>query len=74
MDATVIQQIKAGVSAPNLLTFHEERRTYADDATDRAHLPNLVVFPGAAAEIAQIVTRRIMPQANLTPNPRFPQG
>ncbi|MFH1595968.1 MAG: FAD-linked oxidase C-terminal domain-containing protein, partial [Pseudomonadota bacterium] len=37
------------------LTSPEDRWTYAYDATDRAHMPDAVVFPGSAAEISQIL-------------------
>ena len=44
------------LSAPNhLLTTPEERWGYAYDATDRAAMPEAVVFPGSAAEVAAIV-------------------
>ena len=47
------------------------------------HRPPRLLQPGGAeyavriwgaAGLRPVVTRRIMPQANLTPNPRFPQG
>jgi glycolate oxidase len=55
MDSNVIQLITAIVGAANVLTSPEERWTYAYDATDRAAMPEAVVFPGSAAEIAAIV-------------------
>jgi glycolate oxidase len=55
MQDSVIKEIAAIVGRPQLLTTPEERWTYAYDATDRAHMPDAVVFPGSAAEVARIV-------------------
>ncbi len=51
----VIQELEATVGTANLLTGAEDRWCYAYDATDLAHLPDLVVFPGSAEEVAAIV-------------------
>jgi glycolate oxidase len=51
----VIPQLKTVVGPGHLLTTPEERWGYAYDATDRAAMPEAVVFPGSAAEIAAIV-------------------
>jgi glycolate oxidase len=52
---TVIPELKAIIGPDHLLTTPEERWTYAYDATDRAHMPDAVVFPGSAEEISAIV-------------------
>jgi len=51
----VIAELEAMVGPDHLLTSPEERWTYAYDATDQAHLPDAVAFPGSTAEIAAIV-------------------
>ena len=51
----IIRELEAVVGPKNLLTSPEERWGYAYDATDRAAMPDLVVFPGSAAEVAAIV-------------------
>jgi glycolate oxidase len=51
----IIRELEAVVGQEHLLTSPEDRWCYAYDATDLAHLPEAVVFPGSAAEIAQIV-------------------
>ena len=55
MKDSVIKAIKTIVGSQNTLTSAEERWGYAYDATDRAAMPDLVVFPGSAAEVAAIV-------------------
>ena len=55
MHNAIIKEIGAIVGPEHVLTTPEERWGYAYDATDRAHMPDLVVFPGSAAEIAAIV-------------------
>jgi glycolate oxidase len=55
MQDSINKGLAAIVGPQNLLTTPEERWTYAYDATDRARMPDAVVFPGSAAEIAQIV-------------------
>ena len=51
----IIPELKAIVGPEHLLTTPEERWGYAYDATDRAAMPEAVVFPGSAAEVAAIV-------------------
>jgi len=51
----VLPQLKAVVGPEHVLTTPEERWGYAYDATDHAAMPDLVVFPGSAAEVAAIV-------------------
>ena len=51
----VIHKLKAVVGPEHVLASPEERWGYAYDATDQAHMPDLVVFPGSAAEIAALV-------------------
>jgi glycolate oxidase len=51
----VIPEIKAIVGPEHVLTAPEDCWTYAYDATDQAHAPEAVVFPGSAAEIAALV-------------------
>jgi glycolate dehydrogenase FAD-linked subunit len=53
--ANVIPKLAAIVGLDHLLTTPEERWGYAYDATDRAAMPEAVVFPGSAAEVAAIV-------------------
>jgi glycolate oxidase len=55
MQDSEIKEIAAIVGPAHVLTSPEDRWTYAYDATDRAHMPDLVVFPGSAAEISQIL-------------------
>jgi glycolate oxidase len=55
MQDTLIKEIAAIVGPEHVLTSPEERWGYAYDATDRARMPDLVVFPGSAAEVAAIV-------------------
>jgi glycolate oxidase len=55
MQDSIIQEITAIVGSEHVLTSPEERWTYAYDATDLSALPDLVVFPVSAEEIAAIV-------------------
>jgi glycolate oxidase len=55
MKASVIKAVETVVGSQHALTTPEERWGYAYDATDRAQMPDLVVFPGSAAEVAAIV-------------------
>ncbi len=55
MQGAIINELAAIVGPAHLLTSPEECWTYAYDATDRAHMPDAVVFPGSAAEIAALV-------------------
>jgi len=54
-DTIIIKEIAAVVGQEHILTSPEDRWTYAYDATDRAHMPDAVVFPGSAAEISQVL-------------------
>ena len=55
MQNSIIKEFGAIVGPEHLLTTPEERWGYAYDATDQAHMPDLVVFPGSAAEVAAMV-------------------
>ena len=55
MQNSVIKELAAIVGPGQLLTTPEDCWTYAYDATDRAQMPEAVVFPGSAAEISQIL-------------------
>ncbi len=55
MQDSIIKELAAIVGPEHLLTSPEERWTYAYDATDRAAMPEAVVFPGSAAEVAAVV-------------------
>jgi glycolate oxidase len=55
MNDAIIKEICKVVGADQTLTSREERWCYAYDATDRAAMPDAVVFPGSAEEVAQIV-------------------
>jgi len=55
ISAAIIRELTTIVGLNNLLTTPEERWGYAYDATDRAAMPDAVVFPGSAAEVAAIV-------------------
>jgi glycolate oxidase len=55
MQEAIIKEIAAITGAERLLTAAEDRWCYAYDATDLAALPDLVAFPGSAAEISQIL-------------------
>ena len=55
MQDSLIKELAAIVGPDQFLTTPEERWGYAYDATDRAAMPDLVVFPGSAAEVAAIV-------------------
>jgi glycolate oxidase len=56
MKESIIKELGAIVGLDHLLTTPEERWGYAYDATDRAAMPEAVVFPGSAAEVAAIVS------------------
>jgi glycolate dehydrogenase FAD-linked subunit len=51
----VIPELSAIVGPEHILTTPEERWCYAFDATDRARMPDAVVFPGSAAEVTALV-------------------
>jgi glycolate oxidase len=55
MKDAVIREIATIVGADHILTSPEDCWTYAYDATDQAHAPEAVVFPGSAGEIARIL-------------------
>jgi len=55
MQDSIIKEIAAVVGSEHTLAGEEDRWTYAYDATDLTALPDLVVFPGSAEEIAAIV-------------------
>ena len=55
MQDLVSKDISSIVGPEHVLTTPEDRWTYAYDSTDLAALPDLVVFPGSAAEIAGMV-------------------
>ena len=55
MQDSIIKELAAIVGPGQILTTPEERWGYAYDATDRAAMPEAVVFPGSAAEVAAIV-------------------
>jgi glycolate oxidase len=55
MQDAIIKELAAIVGPDHLLTTPEERWGYAYDATDRAAMPDAVVFPGSAAEVAALV-------------------
>ncbi|MHB8068492.1 MAG: FAD-binding oxidoreductase [Desulfobaccales bacterium] len=69
MQESIIKEIAAIVGPEHVLTAPEDRWTYAFDATDRARLPDLVVFPGSAEEIS-----RILQLANVHLFPVVPRG
>jgi len=51
----IITTLRKIVGPGQVLTDREDRWTYAFDATDLECLPDLVVFPGSAEEVAAIV-------------------
>ena len=55
MQDFLIKELAAVVGRDNVLTRWEERWCYAYDATDLAQTPEVVVFPGSAPEISQIL-------------------
>ncbi|MFA5110776.1 MAG: FAD-linked oxidase C-terminal domain-containing protein [Desulfobaccales bacterium] len=55
MRESIFKELAAIVGSEHILTSPEERWCYAYDATDRAAMPEAVVFPGSAAEVAAIV-------------------
>jgi len=55
MQDSIIKDIAAVVGSEHVLAGEEDRWTYAYDATDLSALPDLVVFPGSAEEIAAMV-------------------
>jgi len=65
----VVREIEAIVGPAHVLTSPEDRWCYAFDATDQAALPDLVIFPGSAAEIS-----RILILANTHRFPVVPRG
>ena len=65
----LLREFAAIVGPEHVLTAPEDRWTYAFDATEEAHLPDLVVFPGSAGEISRIVKL-----ANIHHFPVVPRG
>jgi len=55
MQESIIKELAAIAGLEHVLTTPEDRWTYAYDATDLAHMPDAVVFPGSAEEISQIL-------------------
>ena len=55
MQDFLIKELVAVVGAANVLTRWEERWCYAYDATELAGVPEVVVFPGSAQEVSQIL-------------------
>jgi glycolate oxidase len=55
MENAIVNQITAITGPEQVLTAAEDRWCYAFDATDLAALPDLVVFPGSAAEVSRIL-------------------
>ncbi len=55
MQDSIVKELTAVVGPEHILTGEEDRWCYAYDATDLTYLPDLVVFPGSAEEIAAIV-------------------
>jgi len=55
MKDAIIKEITTVAGKDHILTSPEDRWCYAFDATDQAYLPDLVVFPGSAAEISRIL-------------------
>ena len=69
MHDSIIKEIAAIVGPGHVLTSPEDCWTYAYDATDRARMPDAVVFPGSAEEIS-----RILRLANVHKFPVTPRG
>lgn len=69
LEATVVKEIKSIVGEQNVLTSLEERMCYGYDSTPYAFVPELVVRPGQAEEIQQI-----MRLANRHLIPVYPRG
>ncbi|RLB06591.1 MAG: glycolate oxidase subunit GlcD [Deltaproteobacteria bacterium] len=69
MDKSVIKKIRDIVGNKNVLTSREDLVCYAYDASGIESLPDIVVFPGSAAEISAIVQL-----ANRFNFPLFPRG
>jgi glycolate oxidase len=67
MKESVIKEIAAIVGPKHVLTAPEDRWTYAYDATEEAHAPEAVVFPGSAAEISRILELAIEHRFPVTP-------
>jgi glycolate oxidase len=55
MQEAIIKEIAAITGPEHVLSAAEDRWCYAFDATDLAYLPDLVVFPGSAAEVSRIL-------------------
>ncbi|HBI15757.1 MAG TPA: glycolate oxidase subunit GlcD [Desulfobulbaceae bacterium] len=55
MDRSIIKQLERIVGADHLFTAPEELRCYSYDATGQVFLPEAVVLPGSAQEIAAIL-------------------
>jgi glycolate oxidase len=69
MQEAIIKEITAIVGPEHVLTASEDRWCYAFDASELAALPDLVVFPGSAAEVS-----RILALANERRFPVIPRG
>ena len=65
----VLHELETIAGQENVLKSPEDRWCYAYDATDLTYLPDMVVFPGSAEEIAAIVKL-----ANLHHFPVVPRG
>ena len=68
----VIPELTTVVGPEHLLTAPEDCWTYAYDATDQAHAPEAVVFPGSAAEISQILKLANEQRFAVTPRGQAP--
>ncbi len=55
MDETILKEIEAIVGRGNLSTSIEDRICYSYDATNQRFLPEGVIFPGSAEEVASLV-------------------
>ena len=55
MDAQIISELVAIVGADNVSTAHSDKITHSYDATQKCHLPDVVVYAATTAEVALVV-------------------
>lgn len=55
MDERTVQRLKAIVGSQNVFTALADRITHSYDATQKQHLPEVVIYPGTTAEVSQVM-------------------
>ena len=68
-DAAIIEKLRKIVGAENIATDRQDLLCYSYDATQMEFLPDAVVYPASAEEVAQVLRL-----ANAEAFPVFPRG